>query len=148
MQLARVKPGLRQGTSGPQVHALNHYALMPLKKSIEVGRVNYSGYLIFTSRTVTYEEVKKSFKIPRYVTKETQWLATFALERNPGLGSLFKLTNSRNGFFKTVCLKSVKYFKSSQVQFMILGMLRFPSQSKPVSSVCCYKEDGTDLTDS
>lgn len=41
---------------------------------------------------------RKNFKMPRCITEETQWLATFALERNPRLRSLF---NGRNYFFKS-----------------------------------------------
>lgn len=46
------KPGLKRRLSALRVCALSRWAVMPLAESTGPGRTQYSGYLIFTLRTV------------------------------------------------------------------------------------------------
>lgn len=80
---------------------------------------------------------RKNFKMPTCITEETQWLATFALERNPRLRSLF---NGRNYLFKSAwswlnTLKIVRYVSCLPRRWVILGV--WPNSLNLLPQVDC-----------
>lgn len=80
---------------------------------------------------------RKNFKMPRCITEETQWLATFALERNPRLRSLF---NGRNYFLKSAwswlnMLKIVRYVSCLPRRWVIVDL--WPNSLNLLPQVDC-----------